>query len=187
MGKFKGSGWLAALELIKQRIGSEGLEKLKARLSEEDRKLIFGKPILAISWLDYAAYIRMMIAADQMIGIGNLAFLAEAARTEAQQNLKGMYRFLLSITSTQTALAKIPIIWKQYFDTGTITVERSGKGFVDIQITDWPDIPLHHEIPQGAYMEAAAEISGGRNPRYTHPQCIARGDAVCLLKFVWEE
>ena len=59
--------------------------------------------------------------------------------------------------------------------------------FVDFKITDWPDIPLHHEIPLGAFMEAAVIIAGGHYARCTQLQCMARGADCCLLRLVWKE
>lgn len=187
MGNLKGSGWLGALALIKEKAGTEGLERVKAKLSEDDRALIFGKPILPVSWLDYGAYIRCMLVADQVIGTGSKALLAEAAHFAAEKNLKGLYRFLIAISSPQGAIAKAPLIWRQYHDVGTITIVATGKGFVDVKLTDWPDIPLYHDISHGAFMETAVEIAGGRNVRHTHPTCIARGDQFCLFKFTWDE
>ncbi|MBN1595650.1 hypothetical protein JW933_06975 [candidate division FCPU426 bacterium] len=186
MGRMKGTGWRGNIDYILEVAGEEGLDKVKEALSEEDRRLIFSQPILPYSWLDYNAYMRFMMLADTILGKGDLEFFKAATMYNARKDLTGIYRIFISFASPKMVLRNAAKVWRQYFDEGEMSVLWQGDNKVQLQLVDFPDIPLHHDIAQTDFIKEAIRIAGAKNVVGTHPRCIARGDAHCLYEFSWE-
>jgi len=186
MGKMKGTGWNGNIEYLLKIAGEEGLEKVKAALSVEDRETIFSKPILPYSWIDYNVYMRFMMTADRILGNGDLSLIREATMYNARKDLTGIYKIFISFATPQVIVRNAPKVWRQYFDTGDMTVHWLGEKKVQLKLVDFSDIPLYHEIAQTDFIKEALRISGAKNVTGTHPRCIARGDEYCIYEFGWE-
>jgi hypothetical protein len=186
MGKMKGTGWKGNIDYILEVAGEEGLERVKAELSEEDRHKIFGQPILPYSWIDYNAYMRFMMLADKMLGQGDLAFFKAATMYNARKDLTGIYKIFISFASPKVILRNSAKVWHQYFDSGDMSVELMEDKKVNLKLVEFPDIPLHHDVAQTDFIKEALRISGAKNVQGTHPKCIARGDEHCIYEFTWE-
>ncbi len=185
MGKLKGTGWKGALEYLDKTYGPEGMRKLLAALDEPDRQIL-SKPILPISWLDFSAYIRIILTADKVLGSGDHKLIEAASVYNAQKDLKGVYKLFLSVTSPRFVISNAQRLWRQYNDEGDLSVEWRGSKEGVLYIRNYPDIPLHHELDQLPYMIEALKMSGCKNVQARHVQCIARGDEQCRTEFKWD-
>lgn len=184
--RIKGAGFKAEYAYLLKRFGIEGLEKVKAALSENDRQELFSRPILPVSWYDFQAYMNLILTADKILGQGDMALVKEAGYHCARDNFKGVYKFFISLTSPRFILNNSEKVWQQYYDRGKILVEWPGEKHCVLKITDAPDIPLHHEWDQIPTMEETLWISGGKNVRVRHLKCIAWRDPHCLVDVTWE-
>jgi len=184
MGNLKGAGWKATCEYLIKVGGSDALDRVKAALTPEDRA-IFSKPILPITWLDYSAFMRFMLLADKVLGKGDMQIVKDASVYSAQQDLRGIYKIFISFTSPEFIIKNVGVMWRQYYDSGSITVEGKQEKSGALKLVNFPDIPLHHDADQLPYMEECLRLSGAKNVRGSHPKCIARGDDCCIFRFSW--
>jgi hypothetical protein len=182
----KGVAWLASFDYILKRFGAAGVEKITAVLSESDRTHLFGSRIMPVSWVDYGAAVRFMVAADKVFGKGDYQIVREAGVYCAWQNFKGIYRFFISLTSPKFILGNSQAVWKQYFDHGKVGVEWIPNQGARLTLTEAPDLPAQHEWDLLPTLEEAVRMSGGKNVRSTHPKCVARADACDIFEIFWE-
>lgn len=186
MGKVKGTGWKGIYEYLIKTNGPAGFEKLLAALGPGDRE-VFSKQILPVSWVDYGMFIRVLLTADKVLGKGDMSWLKEAETFSAWQDLRGIYRAFISLTSPEFVLSNIGRFWKQYYDQGEITFAWRDKTGGALKLLNFSDMPLRHEYDQNPYMEECIRITQrGKNVRSSHPKCLARGDDHCLYEFHWD-
>lgn len=186
MGKTKGMGVLMEFEYILKRVGETEFEKLKAAISPADRELLFGRPILPVSWVDYNAFFRVLAEADRRFGKGDFELVRQAAMYGVEKLFTGVYKMFISLVSPRFILNNASAVWAQSFNIGKVTAQWHADKDVTLVLTEWPDIPLQHEYDQAPGVEAVIRLSGGRNVKSDHPKCIARGDGVCHFHFTWE-
>ena len=185
MANLKGTAWVAVREYLTNQYGDDAIARVRERLEPEDR-ILFSKPILPVTWFDYSAYMRFMIAADRLFGAGDLQIVREASIYNARRDLRGIYKMFISFTNPHFIIKNAGRVWRQYYDTGEIEVEWLKEKSGAFRLVKWPDIPLHHEVDQLPFIEETLRISGGRNPRVRHDKCMARGDAYCSAHLQWE-
>jgi hypothetical protein len=185
MGNVKGVAWKQTAEYLVKRGGPDIITKITKTLSPEDQA-VFSKTILPITWVDYGAFIRFMIAADKIVGTGSKKVIKDASIYNAQQDFKsGIYKIFFSVMSVKFLVMGMEKYYRQYNDQGKTKVEWDSERSGNFIVTDYPEIPLYHEYDQLPYMEEAMRIVGCKNIVGTHPECIARGDRRCVYRFVW--
>jgi hypothetical protein len=184
MGAVKGTGWLSNYDYFLKTAGIEGVKRVLAALTPADREL-FSKPILPVTWVDFGAFMRFMIAADQTLGKGDLRLVEAASIHAAQRDLKGIYKMFISFTSPEFIIKRAGSLWRQYYNCGELSFENIKDHSGRLRLTAFPDIPLHHEHNHQPYMEETFRMSGGKDIHGTHPSCLARGDEACIFEFTW--
>jgi hypothetical protein len=185
MAKTKGSAWLTAKEYFARTCGDDAVSKVMASLSREDQKVL-SQMILSVTWIDYDAFIHFMLAADKMYAKGDGQLIADMNIYQANKDMHGLYKVFLALLSPETVIKVIGHIWRQFYDTGTVLAKPVDKHNTQIILTDFPDIPLHHDWENTPYMVQCLRLARCKNPRATHTKCIARGDEQCLWEFTWD-
>jgi hypothetical protein len=186
MSQVKGTAFLGAHNFFLQKFGPAGIEKIKGRLSPEDQSLLFEKPVLPVSWVDYGAYTRFQVMADNLFGKSDKQLIVDANAAIARSDTKGLYRIFFTLMTTNMLVKNAPALWKQYYSAGRLAVAFNKPKDITLTLTDIPDIPLHHEFANFGYMSECWRMTGAKNVRASHPLCLARGDTVCALNFTWE-
>lgn len=185
MGKVRWINWKYAEEFVRSKAAPEQVERIFATLSEADRQELT-RPYQPDAWVDYGAHIRFLVAADRIIGRGDLALLREEGIYGGNRGLNSVYKIFMVFAKPQYLLKRTAQIWGQYYDRGSARVRDVGERTASISVTDYPDIPLHHDVENMGWMEEALKLCGCRSPRVTHPKCLARGDEECLFVAAWE-
>jgi len=68
----------------------------------------------------------------------------------AQENLDGIYKFLLQIPSVEYAIQRGAKIWQAYNDTGDPVVQKVTPNSLEFVVRHYPDMPaLHRKYIQG--------------------------------------
>lgn len=185
MAKTKGVGLINCKNYLLETYGQAGYDQVLAALSPDDRAVL-QKPIVTASWVDYGVYLRWMLTADKVLGKGDFAVVHEINRYSARKDTGGIYKFLLRIISTETIISNAAGAWRQFYDTGKFAVVVKEHHRFVFEVTEFPDIPLHHDQENSPYLDELLRLCGGRNTKVTHPKCIARGDASCIWEMKWE-
>jgi hypothetical protein len=176
----KGTAWMNVVADINSK-GGPPVDSAIAGLSPQDQAVL-KQPISAVSWVDYGAIVRMIVHYHK----GNLQAIKEASASAAQQNLKGIYRAFLSLTSPRFVCNKIPLIWKQYFNSGQVSLEWVNEKNLIVRITGVEGMPQYHEYIFLPYIEEALRIAGAKNVFSYHTKCLAKGDDCCKIELRWE-
>jgi hypothetical protein len=188
MSGVKGASWLARNEYFVKIGGAGAVQKIFNALDETDQAL-FKKPILPVSWVEYGSYLRWALVADKVLGQGDGRLVREAAVYSAQKQFSGIYKMFISFVTPHFVLGSTAKLWRQFIDTGNMTATYVGEksdNHILLKLTDIPDIPLKHDWEQTPFMEEITRISGGKNPKIAHTQCIAKGDPCCVWDGTWE-
>lgn len=184
--RVKGVAVIAEYNYFLKRFGAEAMEKVKNAMQEADRRELFGKKLLPVSWLGFGAYIRFIFTADKVLGKGDSQLVKEAGFYCAQDNFKGIYKFFISLATPKFILNNSDKVWRQYYDQGRVTVEwPSGKHCI-LKLTEVTDMPVHHEWDQIPTLTEAVRLSGGKNTAISHSKCLARKDDLCQFDITWE-
>lgn len=182
IGCTKGVAWHNMLAYIKEFFPPGSLEKIRAQISREDDFILFGKPILPISWVDYNAYMRFFFALDRVMGKGDNQLVWDITIWATRYNLRGIYKMFFSMISHQTVIGHAGSIWRQYYNRGKIEVLYNRETGNALKVTEYPDIPPGHEWNHLPFIEEAMRMAGASNLKSSHPKCIARGDEYCLFE-----
>ncbi len=185
MAAVRGTAWLTLTEFITRQAGPGAVEKVIAGLAPADAAVL-SKKILPISWVEYGAYTRFLLQADQMFGQGDYALIRESAVYHARKDMNGIYRMFIRIATPNYVLGKAAQIWRQVMDSGTLTVHQQSPHGVELMLRDFTGVPLHHELDQLPFFEEVARMTGVKNVHCTHPKCLARGDDHGLYALTWE-
>jgi hypothetical protein len=166
--------------------GDAAWEQLLARLSAEDRAAA-SKPVLVHEWIEYAFWWRLLKATDQVLGTGDLAVVRAIGAFDAQENLSTIYKVFLTMLKPEFMLARSQFIWRQYYDSGVLTVAQGGPNRAEVHLKDFPGLPVGHEAEIIGWMGAAITMAGMKGCQVTHPgPCLARGDDHCQFIVTWE-
>jgi hypothetical protein len=182
----KGTGWIAMKKYFDETYGRKDLMKLKAALDEETRALFEKENVLPMTWMDYGAYMKILLTADKVLGRGDFEIVKQANYYGARQDIKGVYKIIVSLVSPKTAISAASKLIKQYYDKGTLFLENVTPKSVTIILEGVDDIPLYHDIENGSYGAEVLRMAGAKNVTVTHPQCMARGDSRCRFDVTWE-
>ncbi len=187
MGKTKGVTANNYLRYLESRATPAQLDQIKSQLDPGARQALYGAPIPAGAFVDYGAVMQLLLAADKLLGKGDLALLRDASHQNQVNNLNGVYKALLPFASPAFILQQASKLWQRYHDTGRVTAEKVAPGRVIIKLLDYPDIPLHHgpEI-EGAF-EGLLQVAKARHVATRHTQCVNQGAGWCEWEVTWEE
>ena len=161
----KGSAIISTLEYIKDKYGDAILEKIKAKLSQEERDIVEGA-IVQPTWYPFSIYINLTKYMDMICGVGDLTLAKEIGRWAADHDLKTIYRVFYMLGSPQFIIKKASSVFATYFDEGSFNVVSEGKGQVTVELVDFPveaDLVFIQRIT--GFMEKTLELSGGKEPK----------------------
>ena len=159
-------------------------ERILSRLSDPDRCEL-QRLIMPNDWLDYAVWWRLLVATDQELGRGDYRLIRSLGAFDARENLAGVYRAFLAMLKPEFLAARTGLIWRRYYDTGTMKTLVSRPGYGELQLTDFPDLPLHHEEEIIGWMVTALTMTNAQKIEVSHPRCMARGEPECRFVLRW--
>ena len=186
-GNLKGTGWLSIKEFYENKIGSDGVQKVVRALSAEDQAAL-SKLVLPSTWFSYDAFVHFLLKAEEVHGTKDKTLMAEANRYAARKDFGGIYKALISFMNPNWVLKSSAMLYHAFYSEGELVVEKYDKDAkeVYVRLSDFPTVPLYHEFETTPYSEELLRMSGCKNPKGSHPKCMARGDDHCEWKFTWE-
>jgi hypothetical protein len=173
-------------KFVIQEGGEDAYDRVLELLAPADRE-IASKPRVTTEWLDCGVWWRMLVAADRVLGQGDLQWIRRMGAFDARESLHGVYRIFLSLLQPSVIINRCGVIWRQYYDTGHLRPEKMEKGYAEVRLTDFAGLPLHHEIELLGWMEEAIRLTGTKTVEVMHPgPCLARGDKYCSFVVRWK-
>lgn len=181
-GKVKGGAIQSRLEFVRENGGDAAVERVLARLSEEDRKTC--THVLAALWYPFEFNARLDEAIGAEMGMGENVFLLMGEKS-ATHNLGSTHRAFMAEKDPHGLLKRSAQIYQAYYDTGHREYERVGETKAILRTFDSETYSKHDCMTVVGWHRKAIEMCGGKNARVTETKCRARGADVCEYVCEW--
>ena len=182
--KVKGDILKARVAFVKERFGQVSWEKVLASLPQGDQDLLRAS-VVDVGWYDFEIGERLDKAIVNVVGGRNTRVSEEMGRASAHENLTTVHSSFLEPRDPQKFMAKAPMIYRLYYDTGHCTWEPTGptSGVLttfDSETFSAPDCAT----VIGWHKEALAML-GTKNVAMAEETCRARGGEFCRYRLSW--
>lgn len=154
---------LAGLEYLRERLGSQGLDGLIGRLHPASRQLFQGV-LMPMTWLPVTALLDVLRTFEEHQGEAWGAASQHFGWEVADRELPTTHRVLLTNATPVTAMARISMLWRAYFDTGRIHVTPMSEGRWHLHLAGGHEGSLQVHAMAGFY-QRLLERSGARDVR----------------------
>lgn len=186
MGNIKGISFVQVMENLVKKYGTGWLEQVKQLESDADRAALYTRPISPVEWLDLGLVLRDFLIKVKVLSGGDPGFAEKVLGEVADLQFRGVYKIFISLATPEMVLRKADTLWKRFFDSGCLLLDRIEPGQAVLKIKDFPDIPPQHEIFTLPYIKKVLEITGAKEVRCLHTQCLAKGASECLIQVDWQ-
>lgn len=183
MARVKGSAVTSRIRFVRDRGGEDAIAKLRAALSPESRSLI-ELGILPHAWVPFELFVDVNVAADRVLGDGDLGLVREMGKFGAKLNLPTLYRIFYRIGSLPFVLRKAGRLWEVHYDSGRLDVE-TGDDWATLAICEFATPHRAHCLSVLGWAEAAGELSGVKVLEARELSCRTHGAQRCELHLRW--
>jgi len=168
-----------------------GLVKLARTMRKEfanalpaDTLALVETRIMAGSWYPTRHHQNLLLAADRVLGNGDLKSCRQMGRIAARESLTTVYKTYVTPGDVQASLHHFADFWPLFHDTGACTWEDPAPGYVRLRITDFglPNRPLC--AAHLGWLDELVELAGGRGTA-TDEECQAAGAEACVYGVRW--
>ena len=183
MLKIKGAVLRSRLAFVEELGGAAAIDRVLANLSSEQQLEL--RSLLASKWYPFNLGKRLDEAIVQVLGGGKLEFFQQLGRASAEKNLTGVHKDFLVPGDPHGFLAKAPLVYSFYYDTGRREYQKTGpkQGVLttfDATTFSAPDC----QTIVGWHIRGL-EMCGARDVVMIEEECRARGGAVCRYRLSW--
>jgi hypothetical protein len=123
----------------------------------------YGQQFLAASWYDALPLLPAWFQCAKLLNQPPIEFLRARTRHQAEQDIRGVYRWLVKIASAEAVAQRVPRVVGQYFDFGTTDASVVRPGVVRLQQTGLPVLmaPWFATVSE-TFVSVALEIAGAK-------------------------
>jgi hypothetical protein len=152
-------------------------------LPEETRRLLDTR-ILGGSWYPEQHLRDLLVAADRVLGKGDLTYCRKLGKVAAHQALEKTYRAVVVPGDVVASLRLLAVSWTFMHNTGTVTVQTPSEGVVRVALERF-GLPSRALCAVFAgWLEGKVEVAGGQ-ARVVEEKCRVRGDEACVYAVHW--
>jgi hypothetical protein len=162
MAGYKGTG-VVFMRSFLQSQGAEIEQRFLATLSEEERR--YYQTTLEFHWIPIEVITRFFEVAAPLVFPGRPDGLRRIGREMAFDHLRGIYRIVLRVITTDIVIEKSARLWSTYHQAGLAKHQRLGPRLLQFSIYDYPDLPEIFRECSAGYMAAVFELCGVREVR----------------------
>ncbi len=183
--KVKGTGIRAMLRFAETKGGPEGLKRVLARLTEDDRRIV-AAGILPSSRYSEDFDHRILLAVCAEYFSRDIDGAADVGKAVLDEGMNIFSRLFLKFGDPAFLISKAGSLWNQYHTVGKLEIydvtPKSARG----RLTDYPWNDLQFcRVFSGAIIRAL-EVSGCKGITITHEKCIGRRDGFCQYQLKWD-
>ncbi len=171
------------LEFVRERGGAPAVERVLARLSDEDRKAC--AHLLTGAWYPFELNARLDDAIAAEMDIGERVFLLMGEKS-AFHNLSGAHRVFAADRDPHGLLRRTAQIYQAYYDSGRREYEKTGEKKAVLRTYDSTTFSKHDCLTVVGWHRKAIEMCGGKNVRVTETKCRTSGAPYCEYVCEWE-
>lgn len=185
MISIKGSILRSRLALVDDIAPDGGRSRVLARLSAGEREALGS--LLASAWYPFELGKDLDEAIVAELGGGRTDFFEKLGEASAEKNLGagGVHRSFLVAGDPQAFLAKAPMIYSYYYDTGRRVYEKTGEREALLTTFDAETFSAPDCLTVVGWYRRALEMCGATRPRVVEEECRAKGGEVCRYRLSW--
>ena len=194
IGNAKGSIFIYAKEYIIKKHGEDAWKEILTRLSEEDRKILYGD-LSKYVWYSAPILNHLINVYDSMFGIGDFKSIIPIAEYIAEQDLTPVFDMFVNLKNPPFILRSAPSLWSRYFDTGEIKVQEAedagGYGYYKLVLEEIADEDrvsgraiCTYGVPM--WLKSALFMAGAKKVTMSHARCRYKDAYSCMLEVWWE-
>jgi hypothetical protein len=129
-------------------------------------RAFYAQPFLAASMYDVFPLVAMGYVCARITGKTFPDFLRIRSRYQAEQDIGGVYRWMLRMASPMAVALKLPALTSQYFNFVQTTVRETGPNAAEVMSSGLPRALAAWYAPIAeTYVLVALEFNGARRPR----------------------
>ncbi len=182
--KVKGNIIKSRIAFVKERFGQEAWERVLGALPEGDRGPL-ATPAMSVAWYDFDLGSRLDEAIVAVVGKGDTAVFREMGRASARENLTGVHSSFLQPRDPQAFMAKAPLIYRFYYDTGQRTWEPAGPTSGVLVTSGSETFSTADCATVMGWYEEALGMLGASNVSVVEETCCAKGADACRYRVSW--
>ncbi|NLI97391.1 hypothetical protein GX441_01880 [bacterium] len=171
---------------LSDRFGSEGLEKILAKLGFDARAMI-SEP-KASEWYPAALMEEVYKVIDEELGRRYPEILVDYGRYAADKSVKGFLRYLTRLINIEMLIKRMPAFWKQYHKGGNIDAgevsDTPDRQSTIISVDGFELGPAGCQAIRG-YIEGILPMANVRDVKVKEKSCIYKGDESCTWQASW--
>jgi uncharacterized protein (TIGR02265 family) len=178
----KGTILNSLLKFIKADLTPEQYEAAIAQLPPDDRAMLATRVLpsshVPETLLNHLTDVAAKAKNEPLETFGRRAGMAEVA------DAVGLYRFLVVVLTPNALLSKASNAWSSVHNTGKMLVEDQTANSARIRLRDFASEPAHCARLTGWFVRLS-EMTGAKNVRITHDECLTRGARDCSWDLSW--
>ena len=184
MQQIKGAILKARLGFVEQHWGRDGLDRVLASLSEEDRRAL--RTVLTVTWYPFALGERLDAAIVRVLGDGKSEVFERLGAASAEANLATVHKQFLTPGRPHVFLGKAPQIYGFYYETGRRTYEPTGETSGVMTTYNAETFSVPDCLTVVGWYRRALELCGAQGVNIVEDECRARGGEVCRYRIEWK-
>lgn len=145
---------------------------------EPNLRKFYGQPFLASCWYDLAPLVVVAPVCAAACGLSTEDYLHRRAQIQVDQDVTGVYAYLIKLVSAKMIATRLPRLITQYFDFSTVDTRT---------LDDHHVVTRHGGLPRTfgpwlvavstAYLERVLQIAGAREFVITNGPLVPDGEA----------
>jgi hypothetical protein len=141
-----------------------GFEALCAEIKDDALRAFIQQKFLPSSWYDVLPVYELVRAESRAVGQTVARYLHDRAVYQVEQDIGGVYRFLLKLASAESVALRLPRMLTQILDFGEHDARVLGPGRVEAELRGYPAM-LWEWYASGfqVYSERALQLAGARD------------------------
>ncbi len=162
--RVKGTLYLGTKSFFEKNVPG-GVEALRVALGPGPLLEFFDQKFLTSSWYEVLNVPRLIAAEARAMRLSERQYLRHRTQFQAEQDIGGVFRFLLKVASPELLVPRLPKVMTQMFNFGKPVVEPLGPRAYRLRLEGIPSALgawLHTALE--IYVEQAVLATGGRNP-----------------------
>jgi hypothetical protein len=142
-----------------------GLDALHAEIKDPALLEFIQQKFLPSSWYDVLPVYELIRAESRALGQTVARYLHERAVFQVEQDIGGVYRFLLKLASAQSVALRLPRMLTQVLDFGEHDAKQVAPGHVEAKLRGYPAMLWEwYSSAFTVYSERALALAGAREP-----------------------
>ena len=179
----KGATVRSTLELVKLRAGPEGLERVLAGMSAEERTRL--AQLSSVDEIPYSLLVRLWQATDAALSPTDANWMEQAGAYSIESLGVRLYGGILQKPTPSEFLTQSISLFQLYYRPGDMEVVETEAGRAVLRLVGFNPVTTLFCRRQTGGLRRAIELAGATQATARHVRCCLEGDAFCEWELRW--